>query len=66
MNDAPDIVELATELAGIASATSDPETARRLMVVVERLLAAAGLPREEEGGGEVPTGWLAEPLYEPA
>jgi hypothetical protein len=44
MSDKFDVVELARELAKIASATKDQETARRLMELVERLLNAAGLP----------------------
>jgi len=39
-----DIVELAHDIATIASRTSDAETGRRLMAVVERMLQAAGLP----------------------
>lgn len=67
MSDVTDIVELATELAGIASATTDPETARRLMVIVRRLLSEADLPSDDdEGGGETPTGWLSEPVGEPS
>ena len=38
------VVELAHELAKIASATRDPETGRQLTEVVERILRAAGLP----------------------
>jgi hypothetical protein len=38
-----DVVELAHELTRIASATTDPETGRQLMEVVERILCAAGL-----------------------
>ena len=44
MTDKIDVVELAHELARIASATRDPETGRQLMGIVERILAAAGLP----------------------
>jgi len=35
---------MAHELAKIASQTSDPETGRQVMEVVERILRAAGLP----------------------
>ena len=38
MNEAFDPVELAREIAGIASTTTDPETGRLLMGLVERLL----------------------------
>ena len=44
MTDKIDVVELAHELARIASTTRDPETGRQLMEVVERILGAAGLP----------------------
>jgi hypothetical protein len=52
MNDMTDPVELATELASIASATSEVETARQLIEIVQRLLADAGLPPDDEGSGE--------------
>ena len=41
---AMDIVELAHDLAAIASGTTDPEMGHQLMEVVERILRAAGLP----------------------
>ncbi len=44
MTEMIDVVELAHELSKIASTTSDPDTGRQLMEVVERLLRAAGLP----------------------
>lgn len=44
MTDTIDVVELAHELAKIASETSDPEIGRQVMEVVERILRAAGLP----------------------
>ena len=44
MTETIDVVELAHEIAQIASQTSDPETGRQLMEVVERILRAAGLP----------------------
>jgi len=44
MTDKIDVVELAHALTRIASTTSDPETGRQLMEVVERILSAAGLP----------------------
>jgi hypothetical protein len=44
MSDKIDVVELAHELTKIASTTSDPETSRQLMEVVERILSAVGLP----------------------
>ncbi len=67
-SEADDIVNLAEELAEIASLTTDPEAARRLMQVVKRLLAAAGLPRDDDcgGGGSVPRDWLMEPECAPA
>ncbi len=39
-----DVAELARDLAKIASATSDPETGRQLMEIVERIYRALGLP----------------------
>jgi hypothetical protein len=48
MSDRVDIVELAREIAKIASATTDSETAQLLLVVVERLLRAAGLPSGDD------------------
>lgn len=39
-----DVVELAHDLAKIASATSEPAIGRQLMEVVNRILKAAGLP----------------------
>jgi hypothetical protein len=66
MDDMPDIVELATELAAIASATTDPATARSLMEMVQRLLIEAGLPMDDRGSGETPTGSLSEPVGGPA
>ena len=44
MTDGINVLELARELARIASTTSDLETAQLLMELVERLLVAAGLP----------------------
>ncbi len=66
MSGEEDFVELARELASLASTTSDPVTARRLMDIVERLLGEAGLPPCEHGGGDTPTGWLSEPMCESA
>jgi len=57
-----DVVELARELAEIARTTIDPDTARLLMEVVDRLLTEAGLPPDGgAGGGEPPTSWISEP-----
>jgi hypothetical protein len=39
-----DLVQLACEIAAIASATADPETGRQLVKLVDRLLTASGLP----------------------
>ena len=61
-----DLVELADELAEIARTTRDPATGQRLMSVVKRLLELAGLPPEDEGGGEPPTPWVSEPAYDRA
>ncbi len=66
MGDLMDIVDLATELARIASKTTDPAAARRLMAIVRRLLSEAGLPHDDDGGGEAPTGSLSEPACEAA
>jgi hypothetical protein len=55
------IVHLADKLAEIARATTDPETARRLMQLVIRLLEQAGLPTEDdEGGGEPRPCWASD------
>lgn len=51
MSDKFDVVELARELARIASTTSDPETGRLLLELVDRLLRQAGLPPAR---GELP------------
>ena len=59
MTNKMDPVELARELGEIARTTTDPETGRRLAELVKRLLAAAGLPPDDEpGGGETPTEWV--------
>jgi hypothetical protein len=42
-----DPIEIADAIAAIASTTLEPETARQLMELVERLLAAAGLPPDD-------------------
>jgi hypothetical protein len=39
-----DLEEFARTIAEIASTTNDPDTARRLIELVERLLRDAGLP----------------------
>ncbi len=39
-----DLVQLACDIAAIASTTADPETGRRLVELVDRLLTTAGLP----------------------
>ena len=49
-----DLVDLAGEITEIATATTDAETARRLLELVDRLLTAAGFP----GGGDLPPGPL--------
>ena len=52
MADEIDPVEWAYEIARIASATGDPETGRRLVNLVDRLLTTAGLPLAGEPGAE--------------
>jgi hypothetical protein len=42
-----DLENLAREIAEIAATTNDPDTARRLMELVERLLREAGLRRPD-------------------
>ena len=51
-----DRVELASEIADIARTTTDPETARRLLQLADRLLSEAGLPGAGHGGGDLPPG----------
>src|SRR5690348_17373953 len=46
-----DPIAIADALAEIASRTKEPETARQLMELVERLLSGAGLPPEDPAGG---------------
>lgn len=43
-----DLMELAHELAKIASSTDDAETGRLLMLMVHQLMTEAGLPTAEE------------------
>jgi hypothetical protein len=52
MADEIDPVEWAYEIARIASTTGDPETGRRLVNLVDRLLTTAGLPLADEPGAE--------------
>jgi hypothetical protein len=67
MNDRTNVVELAEELAEIAMTTTDAATGVRLMKVVERLLAEAGLPPHDDAGrGMPPSRRLSEPVCEPA
>jgi len=54
----PDLEGLAHRLALIASATSDADTGRRLLVLVEELLEQAGLPASLNGDG-APRGWIS-------
>jgi hypothetical protein len=61
-----DLSDLADELAEIARTTTDAQTGVRLMEVVERLLAEAGLLRGGEGGGEPPSDWQSYPVCCPA
>ena len=62
MNDPIDSVDLAGELASIASATNDPATAQHLMEIVEHLLVEAGLPSSDDCDREVPTSRGVPPL----
>jgi hypothetical protein len=48
MSSDTDLMELAHELARIASKTDDAETGRLLMLMVHRLLTEAGLPTAEK------------------
>jgi hypothetical protein len=68
MSDAINPIELARELAAIAGTTTDPETARLLLEIVNRLLSGSGLPSadDEDGGGDLPGGWVPNPQYEAA
>jgi hypothetical protein len=62
-----DPLELAHELAEIARTTRDSETGTRLLELVKRLLADAGLPDDDDiGGGEPPTHWMCVPDCAPA
>ena len=45
-----DPIAIADALAQIASATKDPETARQLIELIDRLLTEAGLPPEGPNG----------------
>ena len=45
-----DPIVIADALAEIASRTREPETARRLLELVEHLLTGAGLPPEDPAG----------------
>ncbi len=53
MADEIDPVELACEIAEIASTTRDPETGRRLVTLADRLLTPAGLPLAGEAWSTV-------------
>ena len=58
-----DTLALAHELAEIARTTTDAETGRRLIELVNRLLVAAGLPPDDaEGGGELPSDGASNPV----
>lgn len=46
-----DLLDLAREIAETGRTTTDPETGRRLTELARRLLEAAGLPRDDGGGG---------------
>jgi hypothetical protein len=49
-----DPIEIADALAEIASKTQEPETARRLLALVERLLTQGGLPPVGPGSNSTP------------
>ena len=56
-----DPVDLANEIAEIASTTNDSEIGRRLVELVKRLLEAAGLPDNDKGGGDgLPSPWFSD------
>jgi hypothetical protein len=59
-----DILDLAEELAEIASETTDRKTGTRLMAVIESLLQEAGLP-PGGGGGRPPSEWLLSSTVPP-
>ena len=61
----PDLEGLAHRLALIASTTSDAETGRRLLDVVEELLEQAGLPGGRNSD-EAPRGWVSHVTESPA
>ena len=62
-----DLVQLATEITEVASTTTDPETASRLLDLADRLLTEAGFPDAGWGGGDMPpNGLLSEPVCSPA
>ena len=56
----PDLEGLAHRLALIASATSDADTGRRLLGLVEELLEQAGLPVSRNSGDGGLSGWDLE------
>jgi hypothetical protein len=47
-------LDLVDELAEIASATTDPMTAARLMTLIARLWKNAGLPSDDDSDDEYP------------
>ena len=61
MTNSIDPVALADEIAEIARTTNDRETGRRLLELVNKLLEAAGLPDNDEGGGDgLPSPWVSD------
>jgi hypothetical protein len=58
MADTNDPVELARQIAKIASTSTDPDTVRQLGSLMDRLLTEAGLPRlcPQKGDGELGDG----------
>jgi len=61
-----DLLELASGIAEIARTTADPDTAGKLIGLVEQLLSKAGLPDDDKGGGDLPPGrWLHAAVERP-
>jgi hypothetical protein len=55
------ILPVVDAIAEIARTTHDPETARLLMELAQRLLEEAGLPPDDHrGGGELQNGWVSD------
>jgi len=62
-NDNIDLVDLAHQLAEIASTTTDRDTGQLLTELVKWLLEQAGLPPDHDaGGGAPPSHWVSDPV----